>query len=130
MRSKRGPNRRRRDARTRSEGRVRVLVTGGRAFSDRNAVYDALDRLTPKLVIQGGARGADYHARTWALKHAVPCITMDAPWKSMGGAAGPARNRWMIEFCEPDLVLAFEGGRGTADCVRRAREAGIEVTRG
>ncbi len=26
-----------------------------------------------------------------------------------------------------DLVLAFPGGRGTADCVRRARGPGIEV---
>ena len=28
---------------------------------------------------------------------------------------------------KPDLVLAFPGGRGTADMVRRAKEAGIRV---
>lgn len=28
---------------------------------------------------------------------------------------------------KPDLVIAFPGGRGTADMVRRARAAGIEV---
>jgi hypothetical protein len=27
----------------------------------------------------------------------------------------------------PELVIAFLGGRGTADMMRRAREAGIEV---
>lgn len=29
----------------------------------------------------------------------------------------------------PDLVVAFPGGRGTADMVRRATAAGIEVIR-
>ena len=28
---------------------------------------------------------------------------------------------------QPDLVVAFPGGRGTADMVGRARSAGIEV---
>jgi len=28
---------------------------------------------------------------------------------------------------EPDLVLAFPGGRGTANMVKQAREQGVEV---
>jgi hypothetical protein len=33
----------------------------------------------------------------------------------------------MIDQGRPDLVVAFPGGRGTADMVRRARAAGISV---
>jgi hypothetical protein len=32
----------------------------------------------------------------------------------------------MLEY-GPDLVVAFPGGRGTADMVRRAKAAGCEV---
>ena len=40
--------------------------------------------------------------------------------------AGPVRNaRMLVE--KPDLVIAFPGGPGTADMVRRARAAGVEV---
>jgi len=35
----------------------------------------------------------------------------------------------MIDEGKPDLVLAFPGGRGTDDMVRRAEKAGIEVRR-
>jgi ABC-type branched-subunit amino acid transport system substrate-binding protein len=33
----------------------------------------------------------------------------------------------MIREGKPDAVVAFPGGRGTADMVRQARAAGIEV---
>ncbi len=32
----------------------------------------------------------------------------------------------MIEW-RPDLLVVFAGGKGTADMVRRARAAGVEV---
>jgi hypothetical protein len=33
----------------------------------------------------------------------------------------------MLNEGKPDLVVAFPGGRGTADMVKRARAAGIEL---
>ena len=51
-----------------------------------------------------------------------------AAWNKWGYSAGPRRNAWMIEYGKPDHVLAFPGGPGTADMVRRARAAGIPVT--
>ena len=33
----------------------------------------------------------------------------------------------MLDEGKPDLVVAFPGGKGTADMTRRAREAGIEA---
>jgi hypothetical protein len=37
------------------------------------------------------------------------------------------RNQQMLDEGRPTLVVAFPGGRGTADMMRRARVAGIEV---
>jgi hypothetical protein len=75
----------------------------------------------------GTAPGADAHAANWALKNRVPIKAWKADWRQHGNAAGPIRNQQMIDEGKPDLVIAFPGGRGTADMVQRAKAAGIEV---
>jgi hypothetical protein len=50
-----------------------------------------------------------------------------ADWKGLGRKAGPIRHQQMLDESQPALVVAFPGGRGTADMVCRARGADIEV---
>jgi acyl-CoA synthetase (NDP forming) len=50
-----------------------------------------------------------------------------ANWKKHGKSAGPIRNQLMLDVGKPDLVIAFPGGSGTADMIRRARKAGVPV---
>jgi hypothetical protein len=110
-----------------------VLVCGGRNYWDGNRVWRvlnaAVDRLGLSVVIQGGATGADNLAWQWARDHGVPFETYAADWHAQGNAAGPIRNQRMIDEGRPDVVIAFPGGRGTADMVRRAEAAGIKVVR-
>ncbi len=110
---------------------MRVLVCGGRHLINIAFVWTTLDRLhaeTPfTAIMQGGADGADYLANEWAkTKPGVERYVCRADWKKHSNAAGPIRNARMLEW-KPDLVVAFPGHTGTADMVRRAREAGIEV---
>lgn len=42
-------------------------------------------------------------------------------------SAGPKRNQRMLDKGKPDLVLAFPGGDGTADMVRKAKSAGVPI---
>lgn len=79
------------------------------------------------VIISGMASGADTAAVDWAMVNWVSFLEFPADWKKLGSAAGPIRNQQMIDEGMPDLVLAFPGGTGTADMVRRARTAGIEV---
>lgn len=108
----------------------RVLVCGGRDYDDGGAVGATLCALNAEMgiavIIEGGARGADRLARQWAECAGVPYLTVDADWKKYGKAAGAIRNAEMLKQ-EPTLVVAFPGGRGTADMVRRARAANVEV---
>lgn len=109
-----------------------VLVTGGRDFNDRELVFRVLDELKPSLIVHGGAKGADMLARFWARANGVRQRIHNANWERFGRAAGTIRNQAMLDeqaACgEPvALVVAFPGGKGTADMVRRARGAGIEV---
>jgi hypothetical protein len=50
----------------------------------------------------------------------VPVIEFPANWKVYGRAAGPIRNMKMLLEGKPDLVVAFPGGIGTADMVKKA----------
>jgi len=116
---------------------MRVLVCGGRNFSDRDRVFAKLNHLyyDPDVwmfeIIQGGATGADMIAKEWT-KNKVGCFcwTYTADWKKYGKAAGPIRNQRMIDEGRPDICVAFPGGKGTADIVRRCKAAGIEVIDG
>jgi predicted polyphosphate/ATP-dependent NAD kinase len=44
---------------------------------------------------------------------------------TQGKAAGIIRNQRMLDEGKPDLVIAFQGGDGTADMVRRANKSKI-----
>lgn len=110
---------------------LRVLVCGGRDYCDQARIYTALDRLHSErgvaLIIEGGARGADRIARSWAQARGIPYKTFDAAWKRLGNAAGPVRNQQMLDEGGPDAVVAFPGGSGTADMVDRSIRAGLKV---
>ena len=110
---------------------MRVLVCGGRDYRDRDAVYRELDALLPQMgaLMSGGAPGADTLAWDWGWSRNFHCERYMADWKTHGRAAGPIRNQRMLDEGKPDLVVAFPGGRGTADMVRRAEAAGIKVKR-
>jgi len=108
-----------------------VLVCGGRNFGDLSLLRTTLDRIHAEhpiaVIIHGGARGADVLARFSAVSNGIEVKVFHADWEKFGRAAGPIRNQQMIDEGKPDLVVAFDGGAGTADMVRRAVKAGIVV---
>jgi len=56
------------------------------------------------------------------------CAGYPADWDTHGKAAGPIRNQSMLDQNPGiELVIAFPGGKGTADMVARARKKGIPV---
>ena len=112
---------------------MRFLVCGGRDFLDKEFAFLTLDRLHAQrgigLIIQGGASGADYLGHRWAEERHLASVEYSADWNTHGRAAGPLRNARMIAEGKPDIVIAFKGGRGTADMIRKAEAAGIEAVR-
>ena len=124
-----------------------ILVCGGRDYTDFEKIHNALADLCDRkglwdrpssaakrwvgknalCVVTGGARGADTIAIEWALLNGAAFKVYEAEWDKYGLRAGPVRNQAMLQENKIDLVLAARGGAGTADMVRRAKKAGIEV---
>lgn len=106
---------------------MRVIVCGGRDYSDRDTVRRVISALHPDTtVVQGGARGADHLAQWAAHAFRLTVETHPAEWDTHGKAAGPIRNRHMLSL-GADLVIAFPGGSGTAHMVTLAQTAGVPV---
>lgn len=120
---------------------MRVLVCGGRDYNNYYHVRDTLMKICDEYglwdengylpvdltIITGGAKGADDMAASFAMVHWTGYEEYKADWEKYGKAAGPIRNQQMLDEGKPDLVVAFPGGRGTADMINRARMANIEV---
>jgi hypothetical protein len=108
---------------------MRVLVCGGRTYSSKSSVFSVLGKYEHEItmIIHGDARGADTLAKEWAIEKKVPYLTVPANWDEYGFEAGPIRNSLMLELGNPELVIAFPGGKGTANMVKQSRKRNIEV---
>ena len=129
---------------------MRILVCGGRDYGeykwpmkqsdpkDVECIEGQIKLLQDKLkeladefgrieIIEGGARGADRHAREWAISNNIKFSTFHADWGQYGKRAGILRNIEMLERGDPVLVIAFPGRRGTAHMVGIAKKAGVKV---
>jgi hypothetical protein len=110
---------------------MRVVICGGRQFADAAFLWKTIDEFHAKTpiteVIVGGAVGADTLGEHWAKDRRVPYRIFMADWATHGRAAGPIRNKAMLDEGKPDLVVAFPGGSGTANMLSQARAAGVKV---
>lgn len=111
---------------------MRVLVCGGREYSDRERVFEVLDEIhinTPiDSIVSGTAKGADRLGEIWAAYRGVLVELYPAQWETYGKRAGTLRNIQMADTF-PDLVVAFPGGRGTQHMITTAYERNIPVKR-
>ena len=116
-----------------------IAAGGGRdlAWPQQRVAAELLARSSGRLVhllLHGGARGADAAIGRAAQQLGWSALVMPAQWQLHGRAAGPIRNRELLEqavaravvHSSPGsiasvLVVAFPGGAGTASLVREAR---------
>lgn len=116
---------------------MRILVCGDRDWRDEEAIWRILDQYLEThhpddlLLIQGDAPGADTYAKMWAEERQIDHLSFPARWRLQHRAAGPIRNKRMLEVGKPDIVHAFHDdlphSKGTADMVRIAKAAGVKI---
>ena len=111
---------------------MKLLVCGGRDFNDYDAVYKEIvflyNNTSITEIVQGGAKGADSLGEIVAKEIGLSCIEFPANWNKYGKGAGHIRNKQMLDYLdEGDIVVAFPGGKGTANMVSIAKKAGFTV---
>lgn len=128
---------------------MKILVCGGRDYGSEKdddikmlAIIDKIYKqyeehlkTIPLKVVHGGCKGADLNfvklLRYFCRKHSQlkPKIKeYPADWDNHGKAAGPIRNQQMLDNnLDIDFAIAFRGGRGTADMVKRLKKADIKI---
>lgn len=94
-----------------------------------SSLYDPHNNWLPTdiVIIHGGATGADNAAGNFACMNFCIEEVFPANWQKYNKAAGFVRNKKMLVEGKPDLVVAFPGGKGTANMVKLARAAGVKV---
>ena len=117
---------------------LRVLVCGGRDYSNVEQLYkildwvdgswESVDSIGPiSTIISGHARGADQLAEKYANEKNIPLEIYPAQWDVHGKSAGVIRNQEMLDEGLPDLVVAFPGGKGTDHMVKIAQKANVSM---
>lgn len=109
-----------------------VVITGARSWFHAGYAKIIKKRLSalPKntILIHGGCRGVDRLSGKIASDLGFAVRVFHADWDQYGPAAGPMRNRLMLNQ-NPDLVIAFhhdiEKSSGTKDCYKEAVRRGI-----
>ncbi|WP_082846140.1 SLOG family protein [Planctomyces sp. SH-PL14] len=77
---------------------------------------------------RGGRAGADTLCRQWATARGIPVETIPADWTEHGWAAGPVRNRAILDR-KPGLLVVFTGSPEAEDFARLAAERHLLVFR-
>ena len=112
---------------------MRVLFSGSRQFDDDQAVIRILEKLISRVdstsqitIVHGGAAGLDSMVGVLAHHAGMTVEVHYANWQKHGNAAGVIRNQEMVDLGANMLVAyPLPGGRGTQDCIKRARKANI-----
>ena len=114
---------------------TRVIVCGCRDFDDKVFCFSQRDSIlsgySDPEIVSGHADGADQYGEEYANAQGLKLSIFPAEWSRFGRAAGPIRNRKMLEYAleETPLIIAFWNGksRGTKNMIMQAQKAGAEV---
>ncbi len=109
-----------------------LAIVGSRNFNDYDRFVYSVNNFIADCsyqygslthIVSGGATGADRLAERYAIEHGYPMTIYKPDWANLGKAAGPIRNKTIINSA--DCVLAFWDGisKGTGSSVQLAKSA-------
>lgn len=110
----------------------RVIIAGGRDFSDYDLLSRTMDKLLSEIndditIVCGMARGADSVGEKYAITKGYAIDYHQAEWDKFGKSAGYRRNVEMAE--RADALVAFWDGssKGTKHMIDTAYKYGLKV---
>lgn len=100
----------------------KIAVVGSRGFDDYNKMKKILDGFDIKLIVSGGAKGADSLAERYAVENDIETIIFEPEWNKYGMKAGYLRNIKIVDSA--DIIIAFWDGesKGTLHSINWAKK--------
>jgi hypothetical protein len=108
---------------------MKTIIAGSRTIHDYDNVLEAVSRsgFEITMVVSGGAFGVDRMGEGYARSHHIPFTVFKPDWNTHGKAAGPYRNRQMVEYADA-LIAIWDGkSRGTKSTIDLAKKKGIPI---
>jgi hypothetical protein len=120
----------------------KIIISGDRFWSDKD-LESKLEQLFLKmprnhdeswnvLIIHGACEGVDMTADKVARRLGFQISSKPADWKTYGRAAGPIRNKEMLDM-GAHAVYAFhqnfEKSKGTKNMIKQAEDRGVPVVK-
>ena len=105
---------------------MKLAIVGSRNFSNYEVICkfiaEKFNLSEIDTIVSGGAKGVDTLAEKYAYEHNLNLIVKKAEWNKYGRAAGPKRNKLIIE--EADAVVAFptKDSIGTQNSISLAKK--------
>lgn len=106
---------------------MKYAIIGSRTITDSSKIFEILDSYSITEIISGGAAGADAVANEYAIAKNLPKVIFFPDWEKYGRAAGPIRNKSIVDAS--DVVIAFWDGKskGTLHSINYAKKTGKKV---
>ena len=110
---------------------MNIAIVGSRWYAEYDTIKEyilsKIDIKEVECVISGGANGVDRMAEKFAKEFKIKTKIFLPDWNKHGKAAGPIRNKDIVE--NSDIVFAFWDGqsRGTKKSIELAEKIGKKL---
>ncbi len=100
---------------------MKVAVIGSRNFKDYDRLKRILELYPIKVIVSGGASGADSLGEKYADEKGLQKEIYKPDWDLFGKSAGFLRNTTIIENCDMVVALWDGASKGTKDSLSKAQ---------
>ena len=110
---------------------ITLAIVGTRTFNDYKLLKKKVDEINKKtkinMIVSGGCTGTDKLAEKYAKENKIPTKIFIPNWKKYNKAAGPIRNKLIVE--SSDKVIAFwdQVSKGTLSSINLAKQMNKEL---
>lgn len=119
--------------------KYRMIVAGGRDYSNQNVVNYYIDRVKDVcdsrglnlVIVCGMATGADTLGRNYAISNGLEVLEFPANWNKYGKSAGYLRNKEMASIADSAIVFwdgRSKGSKHMIDIMHELRKPVVSIS--
>jgi hypothetical protein len=110
---------------------MKVIIAGGRSFSDYNLLREVCDHMLQNQVeveiVSGKARGADSLGEKYAKEKNYTIKEFPADWEKYKKSAGYIRNKEMAEYADAAIVFWDGKSKGSKHMIELSQEYNLKL---